>query len=87
MTWLDSEAARLHLGFRTRRAFLQAYVRLGIPAYRLGRSLRFRVADLDAALTHTAEVTPVLIHPNSQNRTLAHDRVQETHANALGGTS
>jgi hypothetical protein len=47
---VDAKAAAERLGYRSLHAFHQAYPRLGIRPFRLGRSLRFRVADLDAAL-------------------------------------
>jgi hypothetical protein len=64
--YLDSVAAAVYLGYhadspnpKVARAELHAfhlcYARNGIPAYRLGRSLRFKKADLEAALQRIHE--------------------------------
>lgn len=48
--WLDADEAAEYLRLRSRRA-LYDHVRRGrVPAHRLGRLLRFRRAELDAAL-------------------------------------
>lgn len=46
--WLDAEAAAEKLGYRTMNAFYKAVKAQGIPFVRLGTSLRFSEAKLDA---------------------------------------
>lgn len=50
--WLDTRAAAAHLGI-TPRALLQRVQRGQVKPHRLGRRLRFRLADLDALLAHS----------------------------------
>ena len=49
-SWLTTSGAAAYLGL-SRKALYQSVRRGQIKAHRLGRRLRFRQADLDAALT------------------------------------
>ena len=48
MSWLDTDAAQKHLGYRTRKAFYRAIHAHGIPFVKIGSSLRFSEAKLEA---------------------------------------
>jgi excisionase family DNA binding protein len=48
--WLTVEEAARYLGLPSRKALYQAVRRGHVPAHRLGRVLRFRRLELDAAL-------------------------------------
>ena len=56
--WSSRQASE-YLGFPNLRSFLLRYHTLGIPTYRLGRSLRFLQADLDAAVKSATVAPPI----------------------------
>jgi len=58
--YLTSREAQAFLGYSTLHAFTCAYPRLGIPTYRLGRSLRFLEDDLEAALSRVEPIEPAV---------------------------
>lgn len=63
--YLSSKEAAVYLSYPSLHAFTCAYPKLGIRPYRLGRLLRFKVEDLDAALKRT-EVEPIPVRRRKQ---------------------
>lgn len=99
--YVDAKEAAARLGYRSLHAFHLAYTRLGIPVYRLGRSLRFKPEDLSAALRrvsidppsegqHTAGPRAVAFPRGAdQQRQINHqrDRAVARSSHADGGVS
>lgn len=50
LRWFDADETARHLGM-TRRGVYMAVRRGQVPVHRLGRRLRFDLAEVDAALT------------------------------------
>jgi excisionase family DNA binding protein len=50
LEWLTAEQAREYLRLPTRKALYAAVARGTIPVHRLGRRVRFRLDELNAAL-------------------------------------
>lgn len=44
---IDSDKAAEYLGYDNRKLLLNNYIRLGIPHYRRGRNVMFRISELD----------------------------------------
>jgi len=51
MSWLTADQVVAHLNFPSRKALYQAIRRGQIPSHRLGRRLRFSLAEIDKCIT------------------------------------
>jgi excisionase family DNA binding protein len=58
--WLDAEGAARYLALPSKKAVYEAVRRGELPAYRLGRRLRFRREELDAVLLRQRGCAPLL---------------------------